>query len=78
MGIVHFSGRDEFGADGVIERADLFVGVRDHDGGDVLLAAGVLSERCDPIGVAGVDADLVAGEQRVEFTTVVIDGVYRR
>ena len=71
---------DELGADGVIERADLIVRVRDHDRGVAFLVGvgGVTGERADPVGVGGVDVDLVAGEQRVEYCAGVVAGAHRK
>ena len=78
MGVVDPSGCDELGADGVIQRADLIVGVRDHDRSVAFLAGagGETGKRADPVGVGGVDVDLVAGEQYVEYCAGVVAGAH--
>jgi hypothetical protein len=66
--VVDPSAGDQPRSGGVIERADLLVGVRDDDRGSAHLVGvhGVPGQRANPVSIGGVDADLAAGKQGVE------------
>lgn len=78
--VVDPSGPDELGAHRAIERGDLLVGVRHHDNPAAVLVGvgGLPGERCDPLGVAAMNAYLAAVEQRIEHLGRVVGGAHRQ